>query len=207
MQLQEVKDSVTLLAAIPALLAAWKLPPLLRWIKMRLAQAFANAIMVQLQPELDRMARQIEDVRHQVFPNSGSSMADKLNLTLASSTRTEANVNRLQATMRAHQDADLTQARFEADGEGHFVWASYVLMRWCGRSLEQITGYGWVNCIAQPDRDRVRAEWEAAIEESREFLLQFDMRDVDGAAFAVEAFAKPTHGVWVGTITRVATGQ
>lgn len=202
MQLQDVKDSITLVAAIPTVLVAWKLPAFFRWTKMRLAQAFASAIMSQLRPELDKMAAQIGEVHHQVFPNSGSSMADRLNQTLASSTRVETGLNQLQATMRAHQDADLTQARFEADGAGHFLWASYALMRWCGRSLEQVVGYGWINCIAQADRDRVRSEWETAIEESREFLLAFRLRDLTGSEFEVEAFAKPTHGVWVGTLTR-----
>lgn len=202
MGLQQLKDVTTILLALPALFVTWKLPAVFRWIKMRLAQAFASAIMSQLQPELDKMALQIGEVRHQVFPNSGSSMADKLNLTLASSGRVEETVNRLQATMRAHQDADLSQARFEADSEGRFLWASYALMRWCSRSLEQVAGYGWINCVAQSDRDRVRAEWEASIEEQREFLMTFHLRDIDGGEFPVEAFAKPTHGVWVGTINR-----
>lgn len=201
-------DWLKLSATLPAAAAAYKLPAGYRWMKARLTNAIAGALLSQIIPTLQAMQSEIGEVRKQVFPNGGGSMNDKLTRVLESTARTERHVGVLQGAMRAHQDADLTQARFEADAEGHFTWTSYALLRWCSRSLEQVVGYGWTNCLSFADRERVRDEWEQAIEEQREFNLRFNMRDAAGVEFPVEAFAKPIrHGSpqieqWVGVITR-----
>lgn len=200
MALDDFTSWAKLLALVPGLLAAWKLPAAWGWLKMKLTTAIASALMAQISPELQNIHAKLEQVHHQVFPNGGGSMSDML-------TRVDRNIAVLQGTMRAHQDADLTQARFEADADGHFTWASHALLRWCNRGIDQVVGFGWINCIAMADRDRVREEWEAALEERREFLMQFRLRDVVGTEFPVEAFAKPIHGQWVGVITRVAPAR
>lgn len=199
-----------LLLLIPGLWGAWKTPSCWRWIKMKLTTAFATAIMAQLEPRLAVMQDTIDEVRHQVFPNSGGSAYDQITRVLESSRRTESHLNLLRGTMRAHQDADLSQARFEADAAGEFVWVSHAFLRWCNRGSEQVVGYGWVNAVAHADRERVRAEFEAAIEERREFTSRFTMHPLGGEDFQVDAFAKPIRcsasGAvehWVGVITRV----
>jgi PAS domain-containing protein len=210
MTLELLKGWGELLLLAPAIIAAWKLPRCLRWVKMKLTTMFASALMAQITPLLADMSRQIDQVHHQVFPNSGGSMNDKVTRVLESAHRTETSVNLLRGTMRAHQDADLTQARFEASSDGRFAWVSHAFLRWCNRGIEQVTGYGWINCIAHADRDRVREEWEAAIREEREFSAHFLMHMVGGEDFQVEAFAKPVRSGppqdetqnWVGVITR-----
>lgn len=214
MPLEEMKAWLQLLIALPALVVAYKIPGVYRWMKTKIAQALAGAMLAHIMPVLDEMRTSIGEVRHQVFPNGGGSMNDTLRAVLGSSQRTEHGLGLLQSTMRAHQDADLNQARFEAGQDGRMTWVSYALLRWCNRSADQVSGYGWLNCVMQDDRVRVRSEWETAVKEQREFALQFSMRDMDGKAFLVDAFAKPirhplTPAVeqWVGTIARVAPLQ
>lgn len=192
---------------IPALVAAWKLPPLWNWCKMRYATAVARAVMEQLSPTLDEMKADIASVRYQVFPNGGGSMSDQLNRVLASTQTTEHTVLVLRDTMRAHQDADVQQIRFEADPGGHLIWASLTMQSWCAKSLDQTTGFGWINCVAHEDREFVREEWNTAIAEGREFNMRFRMLDSAGSPFAVEAQARPLRNsgsaeIWVGVIAK-----
>lgn len=214
MPLDEMKSWLQLLLALPALVMAYKLPGVYRWMKTKIAQALAGAMLAHIMPVLEEMKSSIGEVRHQVFPNGGGSMNDTLRAVLQSSERTEFRLGVLQSTARAYQDADLSQARFEAGQDGRMTWVSYALLRWCARSADQVSGYGWLNCVIQDDRVRVRNEWEAAVREQREFALQFKMRGADDKAFLVDAFAKPirhsaTPAVeqWVGTIARVALPQ
>lgn len=210
MGLDQIAKWFQFLALLPVIFAAYKLPTGFRWLKMRMTDSLAGAMLSQVMPALQEVKSQLSEVRHQVFPNNGGSMKDVLDRVLSSAERTEHTVCVLQSTMRAHQDADLAQARFEADTEGLFTWVSHAMLRWCNRASEQILGHGWVNCLSPLDRDRVRAEWEQAIAERREFSMRFVMRTVGGEEFPVEAFAKPirfgplgTPDRWVGVITKV----
>lgn len=209
MQPDDIYNWARILALIPALIMAYKIPSLIRWIRMKIAVAIAGAMTSQIMPVLNELQEGLSEVRGQIFPNGGGSMSDKLNKVLEASERTEGSVALLRQAMRAHQDADLSQARFETDDMGRFTWVSHAFLRWCNRSLDQVYGYGWINCIGLDDRDRVRSEWEAAITEGREFSMQFNMRTIEGKEFPVEGFAKPlappgsrAPQQWIGVIVK-----
>lgn len=213
MEPDEIKTWLQIALAIPALLALIGIPKAVKWMKTRIATTMATAVMMQLTPLLQGLQQDVAEVRKQVFPNGGGSMNDKLTNVLQTAQRTEHSISVLHATVRAHQDADLSHARFEADAAGLFSWVSDAFLRWCNRGIEQVREHGWLNCVGLGDRDRVRAEWEAAVAERREFHLQFKMRAVTGEEFQVEAFAKPIRGSgsaeaeadrWVGVISRLA---
>ena len=204
-----IAEWLKLAVAVPAVITAYKLPAMVRWMKSKFSEMLAGAIITQLQPTLQAMTTSIEDVRKQVYPNGGGSMNDRVGQVLGTVMRVEGDVRVLQQTMRAHQDSDTTRALFEACAEGQFSWGSFALQRWCGRALDQIVGYGWINCVAHADRERVRSEWEAAVEERRDFSLRFHLHDLDGREFPVEAFAKPIRGAdgtiqrWAGVINKM----
>lgn len=203
----QVVEWLKLAALIPGLLAAYKFPAGYRWMKNRITQALAGALMAQITPMLQDMQLSLGQVHHQVFPNGGGSLSDKLTKVLATTERTEHSLGLLRATMRAHQDADLTQARVEIRPDGSFAWASYALQRWTGRSPKQIEGFGWINLVAHADRERVRGEVLSALREGRELNCRFGVIDTNGGEFPVEAYAKPVHGDddepqhWVGVLT------
>lgn len=211
MEPNEIRIWLQVAIALPAMFVAYRIPKVLSWMKTKIATVMAAAVTAQLMPHLTTMQEDIAEVRKQVFPNGGGSMNDKLTKVLQTANRTEHQVTVLHATVRAHQDADLDHARFEADASGLFGWVSHAFLRWCNRGIDQVMGHGWINCVAMADRERVRAEWNDAIEQAREFSSRFRMRAVTGEEFEVEAYAKPiwTPGSeeahrWVGVISRLA---
>lgn len=200
-------DWLKIAAVVPSVVAAWKLPTLWNWVKMRYANAVAAAVMQQLTPQLAEMRADLSLVKYQVFPNGGGSMSDQLNRVLALASSTERTVLVLRDTMRAHQDADVMHVRFEADTEGLMTWASHSLQRWCAKSVDQVLRYGWINCVAHDDREMVREQWNKAISEQRELSLRFRMIDVRGEEFPVEMLARPLRSSgaiqnWVGVIVK-----
>lgn len=203
----QIIEWLKLVAVFPGLVVAYKLPSGYRWMKARFTQALAGALMSQITPLLQDMQTSIGQVHHQVFPNGGGSLSDKLTKVLATTERTEHSLGLLRSTMRAHQDADLTQARVEINPDGSFAWVSYAMQRWTGRSPQQVTGFGWINSVAHGDRERVRSELQSALREGREFNCRFGVIDTSGGEFPVEAYAKPVRGSegdpaqWVGVIT------
>lgn len=142
----------------------------------------------------------LDQVVHEVTPNSGGSMRDE--------------VRGLRATLRAHGEAS-AQGLFETNGRGECLWSNSTYLRWTHTSLQQTLGYGWVNCIAESDRERIREAWDAAVEEKREFRGRYAMVDSVGNEFGVDCIARPVRtGAadeitgWVGTIRRrMPTGQ
>src|SRR2546422_3592973 len=83
---------------------------------------------------------------------------------------------------------------FETDSDGHSV---YVNARWAeiaGIAPEEALGDGWKNTIHPDDRDRVVAEWAAAVRELREVSLEMRMRTAQGEVRWVSARSKPLIG-------------
>lgn len=200
----EIRTWLQIVLAVASILSLFGVPKALKWMKTKIATTMAAAMMEQLGPLLQGMQSGIDEVRKQVFPNGGGSMNDKLSDVLRHAQRTEHSVGVLHSTMRAHQDADLGNARFETDTEYGFDWVSHVFLRWCNRAIESVRGRGWYNCIAFADRERVRDEWESCTEEGREFNMRFSLRVVTGEEFPVEVFAKPIRAPGSAAIDRYA---
>lgn len=214
-----LKDWLQLLAFVPALITVYKVPAILgffvrrwvklvEWVKMKISMAVATAIMAQLQPALTAIENSVEEVRKQVFPNGGGSMNDSLKRVSNIVEEHSRSSKLFRSTMLAHQDADLTKARFETDENGDIIWFSYALQAWTGRSSEQTEGMGWLTSVVEQDRHRVRAEWMAAKAESRDFLSSFLMQHASGETFPVQMFAKHVGdadfpGCLVGAMSRV----
>lgn len=183
-----------------------------RWLKMKISKAISETVssivLAQVMPMMQDILGKVDGVHHQVFPNGGKSMNDRLLQTLHSAERTEAGVHLLRQTVRAHQDADLTQARFETRQDGSIEWVSHALLRWCGRGIEQLRGWNWLNFVHQEDRDRVREEIETAVLHGSEWVSTFKMRDGLGNVFRIDSFAKPIVSKasspegWVGVFTK-----
>ena len=69
---------------------------------------------------------------------------------------------------------------FETDETG---WCRYVNGRWCeltGVEPAVAYGAGWISAIAPADQQAVRAEWQAAAIERRDFVAEFRVTGSDG---------------------------
>ena len=96
---------------------------------------------------------------------------------------------------------------FETDEAGR---CRYVNARWCeltGLSEAQAMGAGWMTAIDAGDLTAVRAEWQSAAIEQRDFVAEFRVRLAEGTARWVGATARAVvdgtgHTVaYVGTLT------
>lgn len=199
-------------------------PKVLRWMfkKLRSAAAAIQALveLPSVLPtfgQIQSLEKSVSHVLREVLPNGGSSMRDTINHMARVQQEQSQGLQSLERTlilqtgvMRAHYDADGVYARFETDGLGRYTWVNRTYLRWVGRSLEQVLGYGWVNSLGLEAREHVREEWERAISERREFSMRYKLRDICGHEFAVDCVAVPVAGEdphlperWVGHLMRV----
>ncbi len=96
---------------------------------------------------------------------------------------------------------------FETDPVGR---CRYVNSRWCeltGLSVEQGHGAGWMSAIDPADQQAVRAEWQAAAMDQRDFVAEFRIHHPDGSTRWLRTLARAVtngdgHTVgYVGTLT------
>jgi PAS domain S-box-containing protein len=101
------------------------------------------------------------------------------------------------------------QVVWTADADGQFRelqpgWAAYT-----GTSWEQYRGAGWLQSVHPDDRDRVAAEWAAAVREKRVMEAEYRMLRADGSWRHLAGRAVPVMEPggrvreWVGAITDV----
>ena len=72
------------------------------------------------------------------------------------------------------------EAFFYSDESGGCYYASPMLTEYMGHSEQEIHGYNWVNCVYEPDRARVKQEWESTIEDRRIFDVAFSYKQKHG---------------------------
>lgn len=97
----------------------------------------------------------------------------------------------LGATMRAVVASDPTIATIEATPEGLLRDANRTFLHWTGRTFAEIERWGWLNCVAEEQRQKVRAEWESAVRDVRGVVIGFDLLSVDGSRLPVRATLTP----------------
>ncbi|MDQ3287665.1 MAG: PAS domain-containing protein [Pseudomonadota bacterium] len=150
---------------------------------------------------------QLAAIKHELEPNGGGSMRDEVR-------RIGRDIRLHGATLRAYVE-NSNEGIFEADGQGLYIYSNGTYLRWTERAPSECLGFGWLSCIAETDRDDVRQEWIAAVEEKREFKMRYAMVTASGQEFSVDCLAKPIRDVgssevsgWVGHIRkRYPTGQ
>jgi len=98
---------------------------------------------------------------------------------------------------------------FQTDAQGDCL---FVNEKWCeftGITPEQAQGSQWPVALLPADRERVSAEWRAALEAGQEFASEFRFSTVHGNVtwlFAVALAMRDAHGVvtgYLGTITDI----
>lgn len=120
-------------------------------------------------------------------------------------------VGLISLMVRAKDDTNITEGRFEANPDGSWSYINLTIARWLGVGRPEITGgsgWGWVNFIHPDDRTRVRQEWDLCRSEHRKFNCRFRMLSVDNEVFKVDLTAAPIPDEapasrWMGVIKRV----
>lgn len=114
----------------------------------------------------------VDTIFDEMTPNGGTSIKDRIE-------RMDTGLSLVQEIQQA-MAADTEAVLFRTDPNGDCVWVNRTYTRTVGRDLSEILGHGWQNAIAQVDRERVVTEWYKAVEENREFILDYNFETPEG---------------------------
>jgi diguanylate cyclase (GGDEF)-like protein/PAS domain S-box-containing protein len=98
---------------------------------------------------------------------------------------------------------------FEADADGQGRFVNRWFLEYTGLSAEEAAGTGWVEAIHPADRERVVAEWVAAVAAKREIAIEFRFLRPDGTTLWAAGQAGPVRAAdghvtgYIGTVTDV----
>lgn len=154
-----------------------------------------------IRTDITSLSEQVKFVVDELRPNGGASIRDSLN-----------RIEIRQVLQEQRQKAilsDMSVGVFETDMQGEFVWVNRKYLRMTGRAPTEVKGSGWINTIADRDRERVKAEWDAAIAANREFESSFwlitpddDRIEVSVRTYKYEQSDDPEHPLgFMGIVT------
>ena len=98
---------------------------------------------------------------------------------------------------------------FETDADGLGRYVNRLFLDYTGLSAEAAAGSGWVEAIHPADRERVVAEWLAAVAAKREIAIEFRFLRPDGTTMWAAGHAGPIRAAdgqvtgYIGTVTDV----
>ncbi|HEY8846827.1 MAG TPA: PAS domain-containing protein, partial [Candidatus Limnocylindrales bacterium] len=98
----------------------------------------------------------------------------------------------------------------ETDAEGQLRFVNRRWQDYAGRSAESALGSGWAEAIHPGDRERLVAEWQAAVLASREFAIEFRFLRPDGSTMWAAGHVSPIRAIdgsvtgYIGTVTDVS---
>lgn len=125
------------------------------------------------------------EVLAELRPNGGLTLRDAV-------MRVEERQARFQARMAfVLHDASDNLATWETDADGLYTWVSPAYARICGRSFDELKGWGWVVAVHHDDIDDVRQDWRLAVEERRAFERHMRVVHYEGAVLRVLSKALP----------------
>lgn len=122
--------------------------------------------------QLDRIEDRLDA---ELTANGGSSLKDAIG-------RIETRQHQIDAFLRTSLHLHET-AIVRTDANGKVTAVNREYKRLTGASLDEVRGDGWINVIAMHDRDRVRANWDNAVAEGREYHDDITFLDHHGNEF------------------------
>lgn len=137
-----------------------------------LAQALApvaTTVLLALCAFGVKIYRMLAQILHQLFPNGGGSLFDKV-------TGIENAVNTHDAKFKAYQDADRVQT-FEADQAGRITWTNTGIEKLFKRSPDEMQGFDWLNGVEPSEQESVGRRYKEAIADRRGFDCNLLLRD------------------------------
>ena len=144
-----------------------------------------------------RVAELAELVKHELMPNNGGSMYDKVmkgESVLSHLTHEFSLMTHTVSGLKVSQQILLSEMSvpvWESNAEGHCLWINETFTAKTGWTLADIQGENWrENVVYQDDRDIVNRAWDEAIKGQRMFRLTYRWRTKDGRTLLVEGRTK-----------------
>ena len=170
------------LAAIGALLIIlWKTHQFANKAKEKMGEW--DSWRVQTSETLKKTTDTVAQIKSEFGSNGGGSARDALNRIELRQILSD------QKLWALHMDSGV--GIFETDENGECIKVNRTYLKISGRTETEVMGKGWVLCIAEYDRERVFEEWNNAVEQQREFYLEYDFVNADGQSFPVLGIAHP----------------
>lgn len=133
--------------------------------------------------EIKNSFASIKTIQAELRPNGGSSLRDAVD-------RIHKDTIRMDARQWAIV-ASLNDPLWESDPQGNCIRANNSLLALAERTMDEFEGNGWENIVAPEDKERVWAEWRAAVERKRVFESMFTIRSRSGKFFKVTVVCNP----------------
>ncbi len=128
-----------------------------------------------LQVQHQNIFNEVRSIKSEIETNGGSTLKDGSNLT-----------NALLWTMiNDKEDAAVLQT----DNNGQVIKSNRYFRSLTGKSASEIVGTGWINCIAEKDRNRVWKEFNEAISEKRDYEGSYSLVNDNGEEIMVRSRA------------------
>jgi len=80
---------------------------------------------------------------------------------------------------------------WESDITGSCLAASDALAELMGCTVREILGYGWVNAVPEEERERVKADWDYAIQHHQAFSTRYHFVHSNGNKVLIHGQATP----------------
>lgn len=145
--------------------------------------------------------RRIEDILdrldHEVHPNGGGSLIDKVNhiVTELNKVRIDAKAMRDDLAISSAIVNVLMEREpgmlWRSNLQGEQVWASHALIEASGFSADELKGWGWMNTLAAEEQGPVRGAWVQAILDRAPFHRACHFVRKDGLVVAARMSAFP----------------
>lgn len=144
--------------------------------------------------------KDVTEIKKELTPNGGTSMKDTVNKLAVGIDKIAVAIDTLsvQGTrMELRQQNILNSVdvpTFETNKTGECVFANKAYLDLIGRSMDEIRGPSWINMIHPDDRSKVQAEWDAAIDQKRNFELTYRIVCREKMVYDVSCVATPIAG-------------
>lgn len=143
---------------------------------------------MSLLTELTEMQALLLQIDKELHPNGGSSTRDILDECMGYLRRAENRQIISEQKYRAML-SNASYAVFEADAHGECIWVNATYRNLVGKSTEEMQGNGWVNVLVPEDREDVYDAWMDAVNQRRDFSMNYRMLDYNDKSILVRCRA------------------
>lgn len=190
MGLKDINDNWKLISSAATAFAAaiaivWR-----RYVRRHVAKFRANLRKLDTLPSIQEEAamkadqeKMLKEIWSQLHPNGGSSVLDILN-------RLDREIHLQRAANWAMRGVT-GDPIWQSDAAGRWIIVSSALSEMMDADQNDVLGLGWVNAIYREDRQHVVAEWQAAVQQERQFSETFRLRHENGTIINVSGHATP----------------
>ena len=140
------------------------------WFFIRKAAVLAKTIYDWCSKEYEQLQSDRERIKciwSEIRPNGGGTIKDAI-------CSIEVIAKNTQKTLDFIIDSE-AEGYFESDSYGNCTKVSMQYLAMTGATSDMVLGNGWLLGVAEDDRHRVYEEWRSAIEQNRDFELDYSM--------------------------------